>query len=111
VIRSKRKQTSAFYFRNFILLSIALIAFSCSKKTLIEQTVDPGTDTIPVPASFKNGIFIVNEGNYNWGNASVSFIDAKDYIVDADAFKQVNKRSLGDVAESMKILTIKALLL
>ena len=107
MIQSKIISKAYIYSRNFLFLLIIFLAFSCNKKNLVEKPVDPGQDTIPIPESFKNGIFIVNEGNYNWGNASVSFIDSKDYLVDPDAFKQVNKRSLGDVAESMKVYNNK----
>ena len=101
--RFKINSIIPFLFRNVILLLFISNLLSCSKKNLIEHPVDPGTDTIPIPESFKNGIFIVNEGNYNWGNASISFINSKDNLVIQDVFQQVNKRSLGDVAESMKV--------
>jgi hypothetical protein len=85
-----------------------LSVVSCGKKNLIEKPVDPGPDdTIPTPESYKNGIFIVNEGNFNWGNASISFINAADCVVNQNIFQQVNGRSLGDVAESMKVYNNK----
>jgi hypothetical protein len=112
VIRSNEKSLLSIYFRHFILLLIIVTIASCSKKNLIEKPVDPGPDdTIPTPESFKNGIFIVNEGNYNWGNASISFINSKDSLVNKDVFQQVNKRSLGDVAESMKIFNNKGFII
>jgi hypothetical protein len=88
------------------MLAIFSLA-SCGKINLDEQPVDPGEDTIPKPESYKSGIFIINEGNYNWGNASVSFINPKDSIVQNDLFNKINKRSLGDVAESMKVYNNK----
>jgi hypothetical protein len=91
------------FFRNFILLLSILIAFSSCKKNIDEITV-PGDDPPPVtPVSYENGIFIVNEGNFNWGNASISFINGKDYLVHNDIFQLANNKNLGDVAESMKV--------
>ncbi|MGA2824013.1 MAG: DUF5074 domain-containing protein [Bacteroidales bacterium] len=82
----------------FLLIAIVL---SCSKKPIREETtiVNPP----PVNNSYENGIFIVNEGNYDWGNASITFINPKDSTVEQDIFKSHNGRSLGDVAESMQV--------
>jgi hypothetical protein len=108
VIRSTLRKNSTSLFRNICLLLVILSIVSCGKKNLVEKPVDPGPDdTIPAPVSFKNGIFIVNEGNFNWGNASISFINASDYLVNQNVFQEANNRSLGDVAESMKVLNNK----
>ncbi|HZX63432.1 MAG TPA: DUF5074 domain-containing protein [Bacteroidales bacterium] len=89
----------------FILLITAVL--SCSKKPIRETTtVNPP----PVNNSYQNGIFIVNEGNYNWGNASITFINPKD-SVEQDVFKTHNDRSLGDVAESMQAFNGKGFIL
>jgi hypothetical protein len=90
-------------FRNFILLLSLLISFSCSKKNIEEITEPGGVDPPVTPESYENGIFIVNEGNFNWGNASISFINGKDYLVHSDIYQKANSRNLGDVAESMKV--------
>jgi hypothetical protein len=103
VIKFTIKGAIQFYFRSFILLLSILVAFSCSKKNIEEITVPGGTDPPVTPDSYENGIFIVNEGNFNWGNASVSFINSKDYLVHNDIYQLVNNRNLGDVAESMKV--------
>lgn len=84
-----------------LLLFFGLFA-SCTKDPVREVTVSP-PDTTTVPVSYKNGIFIINEGNYNWGNASVSVILPDKNLVIQDIFQKANSRSLGDVAESMKI--------
>jgi hypothetical protein len=76
---------------------------SCCKKNIEEITNPGGVDPPDIPQSYENGIFIVNEGNFNWGNASVSFINGKDYLVHNDIYQLANKKNLGDVAESMKI--------
>jgi len=103
VIKFTIKGPLQVYFRNFIFLLSLLIAFSCNKKNIDEITV-PGDNEPPVtPESYENGIFIVNEGNFNWGNASISFINGKDYLVHNDIFQLANNKNLGDVAESMKV--------
>lgn len=84
------------------ILVLTLLSASCSKEPVREQIIDP-VDTTTAPASYENGIFIVNEGNYNWGNATVTFIDNKTNTVIQDIFRKSNDRSIGDVAESMKI--------
>ena len=105
MINFTNREFSHFSLRNFIiLLGIVFIFFSC-EKNILEQNDPPDPDPDPdtTADSFKNGIFIINEGNFNWGNASVSFIDAKKGPIEQDIFKQANNRSLGDVAQSMKI--------
>ncbi len=49
------------------------------------------------------GVYIVNEGNFQFGNASVSYYNIADNAVQEDLFKPANNKSLGDVAQSMCI--------
>jgi len=98
----KEKYINSYKFLLFFsLLTLAALTHSCSKTPIREHKVDP-PDTTHI-TSYANGIFVVNEGNYNWGNASVTFIDNKSNALIQDIFKKSNDRSLGDVAESMKI--------
>ena len=83
------------------ILAGTLLNFSCSKSPVREQTIVPPDTTHTV--TYENGIFVVNEGNYNWGNASVTYLDNVTNTVIQDIFRKSNDRSLGDVAESMKI--------
>ena len=89
-------------FVNLLLVLTALWFTACSKDPVREKPVDPPVDTTKV-VSFSNGIFVINEGNFNWGNASVTFLDNSNHTVLQDIFTLANQRSLGDVAESMKI--------
>ena len=92
-------------FKLIILISLMVYFLSaCSKDPIREVTtppVNPPTDTSKVV--YNNGVFIVNEGNYNWANASVTYIDNKSGLAYQDIFMTANSRGLGDVAQSMKI--------
>jgi hypothetical protein len=87
-----------FSFTKFLCFSLLVIAVtSCSKSPV--RVVNPVTP-LPANSTFENGIFVVNEGDYLHGNASITFITPKD-TVDQNIFEAENDRSLGDVAESM----------
>ncbi len=77
---------------NRIILLLILLACisSCHK----DKTAD-------LPKS--KGVYIINEGNFGFGNADVSFYNPETKTVTNDLFKTVNGYSLGDVAQSMYV--------
>lgn len=49
------------------------------------------------------GLFVINEGNFQYGNASLSFYDPAQMKVENEVFFRANAMKLGDVAQSMII--------
>ena len=49
------------------------------------------------------GLFVVNEGNFMYGNASLSFYDPEAKQVENEIFARANAQKLGDVAQSMVV--------
>jgi hypothetical protein len=87
----------------FACLGVCFLA-GCSKTPIRETTVNPPTPIDTTARTYENGVFVVNEGNYNWANASISYITNSGDSVYQDIFQYANKRGLGDVAQSMKVI-------
>jgi glutamine cyclotransferase len=51
----------------------------------------------------EHGLFITNEGNFQSGNATLSFYDPQSKHVENELFYRANAMKLGDVAQSMTI--------
>lgn len=54
-------------------------------------------------SSFNNGVFVVHEGNFQGGNASLSFYSKDTEVMSNGVFTSVNAIPLGDVAQSMEV--------
>jgi len=88
----------------FILCcSLAIIICSCTKN-------DPGPVNRDTTGIFlkSNGIFVLNEGNFNSGNGSLSFYSCDSSKLYNNVFSNVNSRPLGDVPYTMTISGNKA---
>ena len=51
----------------------------------------------------ERGLFICNEGNFQYGNATLSYYDPDTRTVENEVFYRANAMKLGDVAQSMTI--------
>ena len=79
------------------LLLIAILAavlFACK----------PDTPVNPKALDLGSGVFVLNEGNFQFSNASLSFYDIDADTVGNNLFYRVNDAPLGDVAESMALV-------
>lgn len=85
--------------RKGLIIIVALIAF-CSSCMKDDELWDRGVQAERVPSA---GVFVVNEGNFMYGNASLSFYDFDSETVQNNLFYSVNTMPLGDVAYSMTI--------
>ena len=88
------------YIIGWILLCINFVWLSSCMKD--DQWVKDHLQTGDIPLS-EHGVFIVNEGNFMYGNATLAFYDTLKREVRNDLFYRVNGLPLGDVAESMII--------
>lgn len=81
--------------RNYLLYLILLVAFSaCESQPII-------TPEYPVILNPKGGLFILNEGNFQFGNATLDFYDFITQKLSSNAFETTNNRKLGDVLQSI----------
>lgn len=79
--------------RTLLLLLFAAVFTSCST----DDPVDPNADE-----AYYDGVFILNEGNFGSGNASVSFVENGTNEVSHRIFKNANSgTNLGDTAQDL----------
>ena len=80
----------------YILLLLPLFTLSCMKWEYgLEEDFDMSASG--------EGLFICNEGNFQYGNATLSYYDPSTKIVQNEVFYRSNAMKLGDVAQSMII--------
>lgn len=77
-----------------LILILALIS-SCKQ----DEILNPNLNTIG-----NKGVFIVNEGNFQFGNSSLSFYNFSNNKIYNNIFSESNNIPLGDVAQSMQII-------
>ena len=77
-----------------IVVAFALLLSSCMRWEygLMEQF-----------AATADGLFITNEGNFNYGGATLSYYDPTFRSVENEVFYRANAMRLGDVAQSMVV--------
>ncbi|HNR19270.1 MAG TPA: surface layer protein [Bacteroidia bacterium] len=77
------------------LLLIAFCIITACRKDKPEDVLTPSINTAA------NGVYITNEGNFQFGNAQVSYYDPSSNNCVQDLFAPANNRPLGDVCQSM----------
>lgn len=83
--------------RTYATLVVAIALTGCMRWDYSEA--EGGT----LPSAPGPGLFIVCEGNFQYGNSSLSFYDPATRTVENNIFYRVNGMKLGDVAQSMSI--------
>jgi YVTN family beta-propeller protein len=82
------------------LALLALTLQACTEEPPIPTPIDPNL-------AFDKGVFIINEGNFGVGNASIDFYQRDSNRLIKNVFETVNGRPLGDVAQAMTIFKNK----
>jgi hypothetical protein len=83
---------------NLILLFLAIGFISCEDEVPLKQF------------HVTEGVFILNEGNYTYGNAALSFYNPETKELSNQIFKKTNGFPIGDVLQSMTIFDSTAFL-
>ena len=78
----------------FLLALVSVLLFSCK----------PDTPVTPSGYTIGSGVFVLNEGNFQASNGSLSFYDPVADTVVNNLFYRVNNAPLGDVAQSMAMV-------
>ena len=79
---------------NKLLAAVVLLA-ACSNS-------DPGTEEEAFNTS-ERGVFVLCEGNFNAGNATLSYYDPETRKVQNAVFQRANDRRLGDTGQSISL--------
>ena len=79
--------------RIYIVIGICLLFAACKK-----QEIGPQYQSDPLFSGEK--VLVLNEGNFGWGNATISAYSPDQYLLANGVFTGVNSTSLGDVVQS-----------
>jgi DNA-binding beta-propeller fold protein YncE len=92
-------KTNSFLFRYLLIFFTLFFIFGCMKddQWVREHFLRENNQLST------GGVFVINEGNFMYGNATLSFYDSVKRIVQNDLFYRVNGLPLGDVAQSMTV--------
>ncbi len=79
----------------FAVVCLMLAVGSCKS-----DQPNPRPENPSISLANSSNVIIANEGNFQFGNASVSFLNGQTGQVSSDVFRPANGRDLGDVAQS-----------
>ncbi|MDR3047185.1 MAG: hypothetical protein LBU51_06175 [Bacteroidales bacterium] len=79
-----------------IMLMVSTVLFTACPNP---PTPDPDS---PIQETGYKGMYVLNEGNWNGNNSSITYYDFETGSVTADIFTKVNHRGLGDVGNDLK---------
>ena len=82
-------------YKYFLILLVFIFA-RCKKDEVVSDPIEE----VPVQST----ALIINEGNFQWGNASLTRINLTTSEMNQDVFFQANQRPLGDVFQSMLLV-------
>lgn len=91
-----------------VFFVISICFFSCEK--VLESNCENSSFSVlentdfeknQKPETYKNAFFVLNEGGFTYGNASISAYFSNTKTVENNVFKNNNNYSLGDVAQSI----------
>lgn len=75
----------------FLLCSLIVLCFTACEKD----------EPITTSTEFSNGLFFVNEGQFQNANASLSFYDAVNDTIFTKAYETINNQPIGDILQSI----------
>lgn len=81
-----------------IFFSMLIGLMACQKDEIGPQFTNENATALGI-----QNVFVLNEGNFNWGNASLSVYNPDTKTVSNRFFQATNDYALGDVAQSMAI--------
>jgi DNA-binding beta-propeller fold protein YncE len=86
------------------MLKQSLYVFFCALLFVACDKTPNGVSEEPsITDTTAQGIFICNEGNFQWGNASLSLYNSATGSVQEDVYKAANGKGVGDVLQSMLV--------
>lgn len=80
-----------------MLLLASVLMAACS------DSIGEGNGNDPLPEPSASGVLILCEGNFNAGNASLSYYDPETKTVENGVFHRVNDCKLGDTGQSIVV--------
>ncbi len=84
--------------KQLIYILFLLLLFSCTKDEIGPQCISCVEESTPTESA---DLLIINEGNFGFGNASITRYKPSNQLVSQNVFFQANNVPLGDVGQSI----------